>query len=115
MDANRPISVDTPESKGVDPLGLARRHWWLVLVLVALGVLGAAQFTRMEPKVYESSTSVLVQPSGADPERVGGPPKGEINLDHGAQLVRWTAVATAAGKLLKTTDSPHPLAVNVTV
>jgi Mrp family chromosome partitioning ATPase/capsular polysaccharide biosynthesis protein len=115
MDANRPISVDTPESKGVDPLGLARRHWWLVLVLVALGVLGAAQFTRMEPKVYESSTSVLVQPSGTDTNVVGGRTKGDINLDTEAQLVRSTAVATAAGKLLKTTDSPDALAVNVTV
>src|SRR5690348_9577447 len=115
MDANRPISVDTSESRGVDPLGFARRHWWLVLALVALAVLGAAQFTRMEPKVYESSASVLVQPSGTDTNVVGGRTKGDINLDTEAQLVRSTAVATAAGQLLKSTVPPDALAANVGV
>ena len=115
MDANRPISVDTSESRGVDLLGMGRRHWWLVLALVALGVLGAAQFTRLEPKVYESSTSVLVQPSGTDTNVVGGRTKGDINLDTEAQLVRSTAVATAAAKLLNSSESPDALAANVTV
>src|SRR5690349_4572858 len=115
MDANRPISVDTSESRGVDLLGMGRRHWWLVLALVALGVLGAAQFTRMEPKVYESSASVLVQPIGVDTNVVGGRTKGDINLDTEAQLVHSTAVATDAGTLLRSTQRPQQLARRVSV
>ena len=115
MDANRPISVDTSESRGVDLLGMARRHWWLAVSLVVLGVLGAAQFTRMEPKVFESSTSVLVQPSGTDTNVVGGRTKGDINLDTEAQLVRSTAVASSAAKLLQSKQAPDELAANVSV
>jgi capsular polysaccharide biosynthesis protein/MinD-like ATPase involved in chromosome partitioning or flagellar assembly len=115
MDANRPISVDTSESRGVDLLGMARRHWWLAVSLVVLGILGAAQFTRMEPKVFESSTSVLVQPSGTDTNVVGGRTKGDINLDTEAQLVRSTAVASNAAKLLQSKQAPEELAANVSV
>src|SRR3954469_24112734 len=112
MDANRPISVDTSESRCVDLFGMARRHWWLAVSLVVLGVLGAAQFTRMEPKVFESSTSVLVQPSGTDTNVVGGRTKGDINLDTEAQLVRSTAVASSAAKLLQSKQAPEELAAN---
>ena len=59
MDANRQLSADT-DSPGVDLLGMARRHWWLVLLMVGAGLLGAGQFTGMQKKVYESATSVLV-------------------------------------------------------
>ena len=116
MDANRPNSADL-DPQGVDLLGMARRHWWLVLLLVGLGLVGATQFTRVQPKVYESSTSVLVQPTGGgqDTNVVGGRTKGDINLDTEAQLVSSTAVAAEAAKLLRTTRSPDTLAANVSV
>jgi capsular polysaccharide biosynthesis protein/MinD-like ATPase involved in chromosome partitioning or flagellar assembly len=117
MDANRPFSADISENRGVDLLGMARRHWWLVLLLVLAGLLGALQFTRMEPKVYESATSVLVMPTGggSDTNVVGGRTKGDINLDTEAQLVRSTAVATDAATLLHSNVAPETLAGNVSV
>ena len=50
----------------------------------------AYEVTARQPKVYESATSVLVQPTGAgqDTNVSGGRTKGEINLDTEAQLVR---------------------------
>jgi Mrp family chromosome partitioning ATPase len=115
MDANRPISADTSESRSVNLLGMGQRHWWLVALLVVLGLLGAAEFTRMEPKVFESATSVLVQPVGSDTNVVGGRTKGDINLDTEAQLVRSTAVTSAATALLHSTETPETLAANVSV
>jgi capsular polysaccharide biosynthesis protein/Mrp family chromosome partitioning ATPase len=117
MDSARPISADIPGSSGVDLVGLGRRHWWLLLLLVLVGVAGAAQFTRTQPKVYESSTSVLVQPTGGgqDTNVVGGRTKGDINLDTEAQLVESTAVAADAATLLRSTASAESLAANVHV
>ena len=117
MDANRPNRADAPEQIGVDLLGMARRHWWLGLLLVLVGVGAAAQFTRLQPKVYESATSVLVQPtgSGQDTNVVGGRTKGDINLDTEAQLVRSTAVAADAAALLRSTEPADALARHVHV
>src|SRR2546425_659738 len=68
MDSARPISADSSDSVGVDLLGMVQRHWWLILLLVLIGVGGAAEFTHLQPKVYESSTSVLVHTyAAADP------------------------------------------------
>ena len=107
----------TADTTGVDPLGMARRHWWLVLLLIVLGVAGAVQFTRMQTKVYESSTSVLVMPTGggSDTNVAGGCTKGDINLDTEAQLVASTAVASSAGELLHSAGPADRLAANVTV
>ena len=51
---------------------------------------------------------MLVQPTGAgqDTNVSGGRTKGEINLDTEAQLVRSTAVAADAAKLLRSTTGP---------
>ncbi len=67
------------------------RHWSASLVAGPAtwrsACSAAAQFTRTVPKVYESSTSVLVQPRRPGHERGGGRTKGDINLDTEAQLV----------------------------
>ena len=77
-------------------LGMFRRHWWVVLIATGAGLgLGAAVTSAM-PKVYESSTSVLVQPVEQDTNAVGGRTKGAINLDTEAQLVGSGAVAAKA-------------------
>ncbi|NUO55982.1 MAG: lipopolysaccharide biosynthesis protein [Hamadaea sp.] len=98
-----------------DYLGLVRRHWWVVLLLTAVGVAGAAAVTRTLPREYVSSTSVLVQPSGGDANAAGGRTKGEINLDTEAQLVRSTQVAATAAELLRTKADPRELARGVSV
>ena len=101
-----------------DLLGMVRRHWWIVALLTVFGVVAAYEVTARQPKVYESSTSVLVQPTGAgqDTNVSGGRTKGEINLDTEAQLVRSTAVATGAAKLLRVESvPPDTLAAKVSV
>ncbi|WP_433080642.1 Wzz/FepE/Etk N-terminal domain-containing protein [Dactylosporangium sp. CA-052675] len=118
MDATRLHSADAAtDSSGVDLLGMARRHWWLVLVFVLVGLAGAVQFTSMQTKVYESSTSVLVSPigNGQDANSTSGRTKGDINLDNEAQLVASTTVATDAAALMRSTTPPDTLAASVRV
>lgn len=100
-----------------DLLGMVRRHWWIVALLTVFGVMGAYEVTARQPKVFESSTSVLVQPTGAgqDTNVQGGRTKGEINLDTEAQLVRSTAVAADAAQLLRHTGAPDALAAKASV
>ncbi|GAA4436485.1 Wzz/FepE/Etk N-terminal domain-containing protein [Phytohabitans houttuyneae] len=98
-----------------DYLGMLRRHWWVVLLLTLAGVTGAVLVTQLQPKVYESATSVLVQPAGQDTNVAGGRTKGDINLDTEAQLVRSTAVAAGAAELLRATVTPDELAHQVAV
>jgi len=116
MDANRPHLAE-PDSPGIDLLGMARRHWWLVCILVLAGVAGAAQFTTLQAKVFESATSVLVSPigNGQDANSTSGRTKSEINLDNEAQLVTSTTVATDAAALMRSTLPPDTLVRNVRV
>lgn len=110
MEATHPVSTNVS-----DYFGMLRRHWWVMLLVIA-GAVGAADaVTRAMPKVYESSTSVLVQPAGQDTNVVGGRTKGDINLDTEAQLVRSTAVAAGAAKLLRDQTPPDLLARDVVV
>ncbi|HYN97527.1 MAG TPA: Wzz/FepE/Etk N-terminal domain-containing protein, partial [Pilimelia sp.] len=98
-----------------DYFGMLRRHWWVVLLLTA-GAVGAADaVTRAMPQVYESATSVLVQPAGQDTNVVGGRTKGDINLDTEAQLVGSNEVAAGAAALLRSAAPPGTLAANVLV
>jgi Mrp family chromosome partitioning ATPase len=76
---------------------------------------GSVLVTRAQPKVYNSATSVLVQPAGLDTNVAGGRTKGDINLDTEAQLVKSTAVAAGARQLLRATAPPDDLAGNVSV
>jgi capsular polysaccharide biosynthesis protein/MinD-like ATPase involved in chromosome partitioning or flagellar assembly len=110
MDATRPVSSDLSHY-----LGMLRRHWWVLLLLTAAGLIAATLLTQAQPKVYQSSTSVLVQPAGQDTNVVGGRTKGDINLDTEAQLVRSTAVAAGAAALLRSTTAPDDLARGVKV
>ncbi|HLL66171.1 MAG TPA: lipopolysaccharide biosynthesis protein [Micromonosporaceae bacterium] len=113
---DRPVPRDT-DLRVPDLVNLVRRHWWLLTLLLALGVVGAAKFTERQPTVYESATSVLVQPtgSGQDTNVVGGRTRGELNLDTEAQLVRSTPVAAVAAELLRSPTAPDELARNVAV
>ncbi|WP_229715811.1 Wzz/FepE/Etk N-terminal domain-containing protein [Mangrovihabitans endophyticus] len=96
-------------------LGMLRRHWWVVIAVTAAGLAAAAGFTSTVPKVYESSTAVLVQPVDQDANATGGRTKATINLDTEAQLVGSGAVATRAQQLLRSPRSPIDLARDVSV
>ena len=82
MEATRPVSADLSHY-----LGMLRRHWWILLLLTVIGVGAATAYTRAVPKVYESSTSVLVLAVDQDSNVTGGRTKATINLDTEAQLV----------------------------
>lgn len=109
--------MDTASYDMSDLLGMVRRHWWIVALLTMFGVVGGFEYNGRQPKVYESATSVLVQPTGAgqDTNVAGGRTRGEINLDTEAQLVRSTAVAAQAAQLLRATAPPDNLAGQITV
>ncbi|MEV6844698.1 Wzz/FepE/Etk N-terminal domain-containing protein [Actinoplanes sp. NPDC051411] len=96
-------------------LGVFRRHWWIALLATGAGLGAGTALTQALPKVYESSTSVLVQAVDQDTNASGGRTKGAVNLDTEAQLVGSGAVAVKAAELLRTTRSPIDLAKDVSV
>jgi uncharacterized protein involved in exopolysaccharide biosynthesis/Mrp family chromosome partitioning ATPase len=110
MEAPRPGSTDISQY-----FGMFRRHWWVVLLLTLLGLGGGAAITNAMPRVYESSTSVLVQAVDQDANAQGGRTKSAINLDTEAQLVGSGAVAVKAQQLLRSALSPIELARDVSV
>ncbi|MEU4215589.1 Wzz/FepE/Etk N-terminal domain-containing protein [Actinoplanes sp. NPDC026623] len=110
MEDPRPVSADLSHY-----LGVFRRHWWVVLAAGGVGLGLGAAVTQAMPKVYESSTSVLVQAVSGDTNASGGRTKGTINLDTEAQLVASGAVAVKAATLLRAQVSPVELAHFVSV
>ncbi|MEU7908682.1 Wzz/FepE/Etk N-terminal domain-containing protein [Actinoplanes sp. NPDC049118] len=110
MEDPRPVSADLSHY-----LGVFRRHWWVVLAAGGVGLGLGALVTQTVPKVYEASTSVLVQAVSGDTNASGGRTKGTINLDTEAQLVASGAVAVKAARLLRAEGSPLELARNVSV
>ncbi|MFI1990193.1 Wzz/FepE/Etk N-terminal domain-containing protein [Actinoplanes sp. NPDC020271] len=110
MEASRPPSSDVAHY-----LGAVRRHWWIALAATAAGLGVGAAVTHSLPKVYESSSSVLVQAVDQDVNAQGGRTKGSVNLDTEAQLVGSGAVAAKAAALLRTDVAPVELAHSVSV
>jgi uncharacterized protein involved in exopolysaccharide biosynthesis/Mrp family chromosome partitioning ATPase len=110
MEASRPASADVSHY-----LGVFRRHWWIALLATGAGLGAGAAVSKELPKVYESSTSVLVQSLDQDTNAAGGRTKGAVNLDTEAQLVGSGAVAVKAAGLLRTSQSPIDLAKDVSV
>ncbi|MGK5680905.1 GNVR domain-containing protein [Actinoplanes sp. URMC 104] len=92
-----------------------RRHWWIALIATGAGLGAGAAVTSAMPKVYQSSTAVLVQAIDQDTNAQGGRTKGLVNLDTEAQLVGSGAVATKAATLLRSPRSPIDLARDVSV
>jgi uncharacterized protein involved in exopolysaccharide biosynthesis/Mrp family chromosome partitioning ATPase len=110
MEEPRPVSADLSHY-----LGVLRRHWWVLLVATGAGLGAGTAITHALPRVYESSTSVLVQAVGQDTNAAGGRTNGTINLDTEAQLVGSGAVAVKAAALLRTSVNPVELAKDVSV
>ncbi|MFC7534801.1 Wzz/FepE/Etk N-terminal domain-containing protein [Actinoplanes sp. GCM10030250] len=110
MEASRPTSADVSQY-----LGAFRRHWWIALVATGAGLSAGTVLSQTMPKVYESSTSVLVQSVDQDTNAQGGRTKGSVNLDTEAQLVGSGAVAVKAAALMRSAQSPLELARSVSV
>ena len=110
MEEPRPVSADLSHY-----LGVFRRHWWVVLAAAGVGLGLGAVITQTVPKVYESSTSVLVLPVSADNNASGGRTKGPINLDTEAQLVVSGSISVKAAALLRSPVPPAELARHTSV
>ena len=110
MDAPRPVSYDMSHY-----FGMLRRHWWIIALLTAAGLVGALSLAGTQQKVYDSTTYVLVMPTGSSASVEGGRTSGSVNLDTEAQLVTSAEVASNAAKLLKVTTAPSDLAAAVSV
>lgn len=100
-----------------DYFAILSRHRWLLITVTALGLAAGAGYAVFAPNHYESTTSVLVQPTGAEDVAVSqGRTRTEINLDTEAQLVKSTQVASLAAEQLGETDlTPAELADQVRV
>jgi len=103
----------------VDYTTMLRRRWWILVPGVVLGIVAGVVLSRVQAKVYESSTYVLVKATSAveGAEPVGARTNSGINLDTQAQLVKSELVATRAKALLRSpaqiSDLIKQLAVTV--
>jgi uncharacterized protein involved in exopolysaccharide biosynthesis len=73
-----------------------RRHAWLLVACLCLGLLGGAARAVTEPARYSATAEVVVAqvPSYVTTSRVGRPPR-KVTVDTDAQLVRSSVVARA--------------------
>lgn len=93
-----------------------RRRWWVLALGLGLGILAAAAFTSSRTPRFTSAASVLVLPTGASASSSSTTgTRSEVNMDTESELIRSAEVATAAQSLLKSSDSPADLLVNLGV
>jgi polysaccharide biosynthesis transport protein len=91
---------------------LARR-WYVVALGLVLGIVGSLAYASHAGPQYTSTSLVLVTPTDALTQ--AGASSKDINLDTEAQIVKSAGIAAAAGKLMKTTQTPGQLIKNLTV
>lgn len=92
-------------------IGRLRRRWWLIALATVLGLAGGLALTLIKAPTYQSTATVLVQPTGTGSVALAGArTNNEINLDTEAQLVQSAVVGDAAGDLLES-DVPGPALV----
>jgi capsular polysaccharide biosynthesis protein len=112
-----PQEPDSLEFAGY--FGVLRRRWWIVLVWVCLGVVGAGAYIVVSPKAYTATTTVNVIPTGVTQSQVGavagGRTSGSVNLDTESQIVESSSVAAIAAHALHSALTPTALASNVSV
>jgi capsular polysaccharide biosynthesis protein/Mrp family chromosome partitioning ATPase len=80
-----------------DYFQLVRRHWFVVLLSLILGVGLAVAYLKVAPREYQATTSVLVEATNPDASATD---RAAINLDTEAQLVTSTETVAAAAKTL---------------
>lgn len=111
--------VQRPDSfEAADYVGVLRRRWWIVLVAMIIGLVGAFGYVTVAPKSYSATASVNVVPTAADQSNsvAGSRTSGAtVNLDTEAQVVTSTAVATLAGKMMNSPLTPYKLAAQIAV
>ena len=105
--ASRPDSFELSHYPAV--LG---RRWRIVLIVVLICLLGTAAYIFAAPKIYSSSATVYVSPTGTvNANRLSSSRSGGmVDLDTEAQIVTSGVVATLAGKSLHSSLTPYALA-----
>ncbi len=100
-----------------DYAAILRRRWWIIALCVVLGALLGYALTKVQNKVYDANTQVLVAATGtADGgQQVGSRTNSGINLDTEAQLVKSQVVANQAKVLLKSPSTVYTLTQALTV
>ena len=100
-----------------DYAALLRRQWWIVLLLVAMGVGLAVAYTSIAPREYTSMTSVLVTATDPGEQSAAGSrtSANNINLDTEAQLVTSTEIVTAAAEAIHYAGDPATLPDRVSI
>jgi Mrp family chromosome partitioning ATPase len=94
----------------IDYAGVLRRRWWLIVAAAALGTLAGIGYLSTAPNVYNVTAT-----SGTANQVANGRTTGVVNLDTQAQVVRSTAVAQAAAKLMHSPEAISPLLNRVSV
>lgn len=93
-----------------------RRRWWMVALGAMLGLGLALILTSIQQEVYTSETLVLVKPAGVQQAALASAGRNaELNLDNEVQIIRSTAVASAAKDLLRSLEEPEELSNNLSV
>lgn len=93
------MTADQPADKDVDVasyLGAVARQWWLVLALVAVGIVAGTVLTLIQPKTYDATSSVYI---GQTTDANGNPMAGlNSNAKAAVQLLSSQALLDDAAK-----------------
>ena len=113
------VSREPDSFEFADYFGVLRRQWWLVVLLVCVGVIGGTAYLKVAHKAYTATATVNVTPTGAAQSQsgavAGGRTTGVVNLDTEAQIVQSTTVATIAAHILHSALAPSVLITHVSV
>ena len=97
--------------------GVPRHRWRIVLGLAVLGLLAAAAYVTVVPRVYTATAAVNVEPTAANQNNAvaGSHTVGAtVNLDTEAQVAVSIRVAAIARRMLHSPVTPWTLAQRVT-
>lgn len=110
---DRTVSTDRATDLG-DYARRLRRHWRVVALATALGLLAGAAFALLTTPRYEASASVLVRSVAITTDSVGGAGE-EINLDTQAQILQSADLATLVVQELDVDRTAEDLRQDVSV
>jgi capsular polysaccharide biosynthesis protein len=98
-----------------DYLGVLRRRWWIVALLVVVGAGVGAAYAKVAPKTYSASVLIEVTALPNNANSVSGRTGGNVNMDNEAQVATSTEVASIAARTLHDGVTALALSKDVTV
>ncbi len=111
IDSARPDSFEIS-----DYVGVLRRRWRMIVMLILLGTLAGAAYIVVAPKSYTATASVYVTPNAANAAALlGNKTSTVVNMDNEVQIVTSTSVAKLVARDLHSSLAPTALAKHVSV